>query len=624
MSAERGSNGKLVPLGLGALGVVFGDIGTSPLYAISACFNFTHIAVTPAHVFGILSLIFWALMLVITLKYVVVILNADNKGEGGVLALTALVVNTERESPRKKLYGALGILGAALFFSDGAITPAVSLLSAVEGLRIAAPDAQIPVVPITVGLLLGLFMIQKHGTGSVGRVFGPVMLGWFSILAVLGIRWISTQPQVLYAINPIYAVQFMAENQISALAVLAGVFLTVTGGEALYADMGHFGKAPIRLGWLAVVMPALVINYFGQGALLIGNPAAITNPFYLMAPEWGLLPLVAIATAAAIIASQAVIAGVFTVTRSAVSLGLLPRVRVEHSSAENEGQIYVPSANWMLMIASIALVLGFGSSAGLAGAYGLAVSGAMSIEIPLALSLIKSRSGAESLPLRIGLSFLFVIDTAFLLANLTKLQEGGWLPLLSGLTLYWLMQTWRRGRASVMTRLLRQQKPVRELLDEIKADPPVRVPGMAVFLDPKATGMPRALLSNLKFNRVLHEKVVLLSVVTREQPRVPAGKRLHLSQLGEGIVRLVADVGFLEKPNIVQILRDAAALGIAYDPEETTFFVSREELIAGQRSDLPPLRRKAFIQMSRNAQVAADYFGVPSGRVVEIGTRVEI
>ena len=624
MSAERGSNGKLVPLGLAALGVVFGDIGTSPLYAISACFTYSRITVTAPHVFGMLSLIFWSLMLVISLKYVSVVLNADNKGEGGVLALTALVVNTERESPRKKFYGALGILGAALFFSDGAITPAISVLSAVEGLHVAAPDAQIPIVPITVGLLIGLFMIQKHGTASMGRIFGPVMFGWFSILAVMGVSWIVQQPQVLYAINPIYAFEFLTDHQISSLAILAGVFLTVTGGEALYADMGHFGRSPIRLAWMLVVMPALLLNYFGQGAMLIVNPQAIDNPFYRMAPDWGLMPLVILATAATIIASQAVISGVFSVTRSAVSLGLLPRVRVEHSSAENEGQIYVPSANWILMIASIALVLHFGSSAGLAGAYGLAVSGAMTIVTPLILSLIKSRTGRESLPLRIGLSFLFVIDIAFLLANLTKLQDGGWLPLVSGLTIYWLMQTWRRGRASVLARLMREQKPVRELLDEIKKDPPVRVPGMAVFLDPKATGMPRALLSNIKFNRVLHEKVVLLSVVTREQPRVPAGKRLHLSQLGEGIVRLVADVGFLEKPNIVQILRDAASLGIAYDPEETTFFVSREELIPGQRSDLPPLRRKAFIQMSRNAQVASAYFGVPSGRVVEIGTRVEI
>ncbi|MFO1469094.1 MAG: KUP/HAK/KT family potassium transporter [Steroidobacteraceae bacterium] len=624
MSAERGTNGRLLPLALAALGVVFGDIGTSPLYALNSCFTFARISVTPEHVYGLLSLIFWALMLVITVKYIAVILNADNKGEGGVLALTALVVNTERESPRKGLYGALGVLGAALFFSDGAITPAVTVTSAVEGLKVAAPDAQIPAVPITVGILIGLFMIQRHGTGSVGKVFGPVMLLWFAILATMGLSWIVVQPQVLQAVNPLHAIAFLADHQISALAILAGVFLTVTGGEALYADMGHFGKSPIRLSWLAVVMPALVLNYFGQGALLISHPQAISSPFYLMAPEWGLLPLVAIATAAAVIASQAVISGVFTVTRSAVSLGLLPRVRVEHSSAENEGQIYVPSTNWALMIGSTALVLGFGSSAALAGAYGLAVSGAMSLEIPLTLSLLKSRSGRESLPLRIGLSLLFIVDLSFLLANMTKLEEGGWLPLASALTLFWLMQTWRRGRISVNTRTMRQQKPVREMLDEIRANPPVRVPGLAVFLDPKPTGMPRALLSNLKFNRVLHERVVLLSVVTREQPRVPAGKRLHLSQLGEGIVRLVADVGFLEKPNIVQILREAASLGIAYDPEDTTFFLSREELIAGQRSDLTALRRRAFMQMSRNAQVATEYFNIPSGRVVEIGTRVEV
>lgn len=624
MSAERGSNGRLVPLALGALGVVFGDIGTSPLYALNSCFSYAGVSVTAPHVFGFLSTIFWSLMLVISLKYVGVVLNADNKGEGGVLALTALVMNTERESPRKGLYGALGVLGAALFFSDGAITPAISVLSAVEGLHIAAAGAQIPVVPITVGLLIGLFMIQNRGTGSMGKMFGPVMLLWFLVLAALGVSWVVTEPRVLYAVNPLYAAAFMSDHQVSALAILAGVFLTVTGGEALYADMGHFGKAPIRLSWMIVVMPALLLNYFGQGAMLMQRPQAITNPFYFMAPDWGLLPLVVLATAATIIASQAVISGVFSATRSAVSLGLLPRVRIEHSSAEREGQIYVPSTNWVLMMASISLVLGFGTAAGLAGAYGLAVSGAMTIVTPLTLSYLKSRDGRESLPLRVGLASLFVVDIAFLLANLTKLQEGGWLPLVSGLTLFWLMQTWRRGRTMVMNRLLRQQKPARELLEEIRADPPVRVQGLAVFLDPKPTGIPQALLSNLKFNRVLHERVVLLSVVTREQPRVLPGKRLHLSQLGEGIVRLVADVGFLQKPNIVQILREAASLGIAYDPEDTTFFISREELIAGQRSDLSPLRRRAFIQMSRNAQVATEYFGVPSGRVVEIGTRVEV
>ena len=624
MSAERGSNGRLAPLALGALGVVFGDIGTSPLYSLNSCFTYSRIEASAPHIYGFLSTIFWTLMLVISLKYVAVVMNADNKGEGGVLALTALVMNTERETPRKRLYAVLGVLGAALFFSDGAITPAISVLSAVEGLHVAAPQAQIHVVPITVGLLIGLFMIQKRGTGAVGKLFGPVMLLWFAVLAIMGVNWIVKEPQVLYALSPVYAVSFLADHQVSSLAILAGVFLTVTGGEALYADMGHFGKAPIRLGWMTVVLPALLLNYFGQGALLMERPQAIANPFYFMAPDWGLLPLVVLATAATIIASQAVISGVFSVTRSAVSRGLLPRVRVEHFSAENEGQIYVPSTNWVLMVASIALVLGFGSSAGLAGAYGLAVSGAMTIVTPLTLSYLKSRDGRDSLPLRVGLSCLFVVDIAFLLANLTKLQDGGWVPLSSGLVIFWLMQTWRVGRTLMMNRIMRQQKPVRELLDEIRADPPVRVPGLAVFLEHKATGMPRALLSNLKFNRVLHERVVLLSVVTREQPRIPRAQRLHLSQLGEGIVRLVADVGFLEKPNIVQILREAAPLGINYDPDDTTFFLSREELVAGQRSDLPPLRRRAFIQMSRSAQVVTDYYGIPSGRVVEIGTRIEI
>jgi KUP system potassium uptake protein len=624
MSGDLNSGRRVVPLALAALGVVFGDIGTSPLYAMSACFTGPNIQVTPEHIFGVLSLIFWTLVLVILLKYVVVVLNADNKGEGGVLALTALVINTERASPRRRIYGTLGILGAALFFADGAITPAISVLSAVEGLHVAAPAAGIPVLPITVVVLVGLFLIQRHGTGSVGRVFGPVMLGWFAILAVMGVGWIVREPQVLYALDPSHAIELISQHQISALAVLAGVFLTVTGGEALYADMGHFGKSPIRLGWMCVVMPALVLNYFGQGALLIQNPAAISNPFYLMAPEWFLWPLVVIATAATVIASQAVISGVFSVTTQAVSLGLFPRLRVEHSSAEYAGQIYVPTMNWILMIAALALVVSFGSSAALAGAYGLAVSGAMTIVTPLILSLIKSRTGRESRTLRAGLSLLFIIDIAFLLSNLTKLGDGGWLPLLSGFIIYWLMQTWASGKAAVMARLLRDQKPVRDFLEDLKRDPPVRVSGTAIFMDAKASGIPRALLNNIKFNRVIHERVVLLTVVTREQPRVPAAKRLSVTPVCEGIVRLVAQVGFMEKPSILEILRDAEAYGIVYEPENTTYFLSREELLPGQRSDLPPLRRRAFMQMARSAQVVADYYGLPPGRVIEIGTRLEI
>jgi KUP system potassium uptake protein len=611
-------------MALAALGVVFGDIGTSPLYAFSACFTGPDIAVTPEHIFGILSLIFWSLVLVILLKYVGVVLNADNKGEGGVLALTALVINTERASPRRKIYGTLGILGASLFFADGAITPAISVLSAVEGLKIAAPTADIPVLPIVVVVLIGLFVIQRQGTGSVGRVFGPVMLGWFAILMVMGMSWVVRDPRVLMSLDPTRGMRLFMEHKVGALAVLAGVFLTVTGGEALYADMGHFGKTPIRLGWVCIVMPALVINYFGQGALLIENPAAVSNPFFLMAPSWSLWPMVILSTAATVIASQAVISGVFSVTTQAVSLGLLPRLRVLHSSADNAGQIYVPTMNWALMVAAIALVLGFGSSSALAGAYGLAVSGAMTIVTPLTLSLIKSRTGRDSLALRTGLSLLFIIDIAFLAANLTKLPDGGWLPLAAGLFIYWLMQTWQSGRASVLARLLREQKPVRDFLEDLKRDPPVRVSGTAIFLDAKASGIPRALLNNIKFNRVIHERVVLLTVVTREQPRVAESKRLTVTPVCDGIVRVVAQVGFMEKPNILDILRDAEAYGVPYEPDATTFFLSREELLRGQRSDLPPLRRRAFMQMARSAQVIADYYGLPPNRVVEIGTRLEI
>jgi KUP system potassium uptake protein len=450
------------------------------------------------------------------------------------------------------------------------------------------------------------------------------MLGWFAILAVMGVSWIVREPGVLLALDPTRALKLLSQHQISSLGVLAGVFLTVTGGEALYADMGHFGKAPIRLGWICVVMPALVLNYFGQGAMLIENPAAISNPFYLMAPAWSLWPLVMIATAATVIASQAVISGVFSVTTQAVSLGLLPRLRVLHSSADNVGQIYVPTMNWILMFAALALVMGFGSSAALAGAYGLAVSGAMTIVTPLTLSLIKSRTGRDSRALRAGLSLLFIIDIAFLMANLTKLEEGGWLPLASGLIIYWLMQAWQSGRASVMARTLREQKPVRDFLEDLKRDPPVRVPGTSIFLDAKASGIPRALLNNIKFNRVIHERVVLLTVVTREQPRIAQSKRLTVTALCEGIVRVVAQIGFMETPNITEILRDAEALGVPYEPEHTTFFLSREELLPGLRSDLSPLRRRAFMQMARNAQVIADYYGLPPNRVVEIGTRLEI
>jgi KUP system potassium uptake protein len=624
MSGEHKSSAKLAPLALAALGVVYGDIGTSPLYAVSACFTGPGIAVTPEHIFGVLSLIFWSLVLVILLKYVSVVLNADNKGEGGVLALTALVINTARQSPRRILYGQIGILGASLFFADGAITPAITVLSAVEGLHVAAPDTQFPILPISMVVLVVLFVVQRHGTGSVAKIFGPIMLGWFLILAAMGLTWIVREPRVLWAIDPSHAVTLLMQHQVSSLAILAGVFLCVTGGEALYADMGHFGKNPIRLGWILVVMPALVLNYFGQGALLMQNPAAISNPFYLMAPAWALWPLVVIATIASVIAAQAVISGVFSVTTQAVSLGLLPRLRVEHSSAANAGQIYVPTMNWLLMTAALALVVGFGSSAALGGAYGLAVSGAMTIVTPLTLSLMKSRTGHRSRWLRTGLSLLFIIDIAFLCANLTKLEDGGWVPLVSGLVIFWLMQTWQKGRASLMARLLREQKPVRDFLEDLKRDPPVRVAGTAIFLDPKATGIPRALLNNIKFNRVMHQRVVLLTVVARELPRIPSAKRLTVTQVCEGIVRVVAYVGFMEKLTIAEILREAENHGVPYEPEETTYFLSREELLPGRRSDLPPLRRRAFMQMARGAQVIADYYGLPPSRVVEIGTRVEI
>lgn len=623
MLSEDHSSQRVAPLCIAALAVVFGDIGTSPLYALQACFTGPNLAATPVHILGVLSLIFWSLVLVVLVKYVVVVLNADNRGEGGVLALTALVINTERASPRRKIYTALGILGAALFLADGAITPAITVLGAVEGLKLVGPG-RIPVLPIAVVILTGLFLTQRYGKGLINRLLGPLMLGWFLVLAAMGVFWILREPQVLYALNPLYGLDLLMEHQVMALAVLGGVFLAVTGGEALYADMGHFGKTPIRIAWGLLVMPALVLNYLGEGALLIEHPTAVANPFFLMAPTLVLWPLIVFAIAAAAIASRSVIAGVFFVVTQALSLGLLPRVRVDRLYSGYAGQSYVPSANWILMVTSIGLTVGFGSAASLSWAYGLAVAGAMTIVTPMILSLIKSRGGQKSLPLLMLMFVLLLVDVTFLFANLTKLSDGGWLPLVAGLTIYWLMQTWQRGRASLMSRLSRDQKPVRDFLNDLKTDPPVRVAGTAIFLDARASGIPRALLNNLKFNRVLHERVLLLTVVTVEQPRVAQSQRLAVTIVGDGIIRLVAQLGFMEKPNIIEILREAESHGIAYLPEQTTFFLSREELMLGQRSDLTPLRRKAFMQMAANAQVKADFYGLPPNRVIEIGTRIEI
>ena len=627
-SQPSSAAGGTLALSLAALGIVFGDLGTSPLYALQASFGGTlGVAATHANVIGIVSLFLWSLILMVSIKYVLVLMQADNHGEGGLLALLALLVG--ERTGRVTRHGALrwvfmAMFGTAMLYGDGVITPAISVLSAIEGIEVATPAFAHYTVPITVLILVVLFAVQPLGSGRVGVAFGPILAIWFVTIFILGMVSLVQTPGILAAFNPINGITFFARNGFKGFVALGAVVLCLTGGEALYADMGHFGKHPIRAAWIFIVMPALVLNYFGQGAMLIENPAAIENPFYLMAPQWSLYPLVIIATAATVIASQAVISGVFSVTTQAVSLGLLPRQRVEHSSAENVGQIYVPTMNWLLMGAAIALVLGFGSSAALAGAYGLAVSGAMTIVTPLTLSLIKSRTGRASRGLRAGLSLLFFIDIAFLLANLTKLEDGGWLPLASGLIFYWFMQTWQAGRASMMARLLRDQKPVRDFLEDLKRDPPVRVAGTAIFLDAKASGIPRALLNNIKFNRVIHERVVLLTVVNREQPRIAEGKRLTVTPVCEGIIRVVAQVGFMEKPNILEILRNAEAYGVPYEPEATTYFLSREELIRGQRSDLPPLRRRAFMQMARSAQVIADYYGLPPGRVVEIGTRLEI
>ena len=622
MSVERNSGGHTALLALGALGIVFGDIGTSPLYALAGCFTGAHLAVSPDNVFGVLSLIFWTITLVVLVKYVLVVLNADNKGEGGVLALTALVVNTDRESPRKKVYAMLGILGAALFFADGAITPAISVLSAVEGLQIAAPASQIPVLPITLLVLIGLFMIQKHGTGSVGRVFGPVMLGWFVVLGVMGASWIVREPRVLLAINPIDALSLLGQHRFESLAVIAGVFLTVTGGEALYADMGHFGKKPIRYAWVTVAMPALLLNYFGQGAMLIEHPQAISNPFYLMAPSWALLPLVLLATAATVIASQAVISGAYSLANQSVQMGFMPRIEVRQTSDKAQGQIYVPFTNWVLYLAVIYLVFTFQSSSNLAAAYGIAVTGTMTITTVL-ITFVMVLYWRWPLLLIVPLiAVLFTADLTFFAANAMKIPQGGWFPLGMAVISFTVLTTWKRGRKLLFEEIARQSVPMQVILDD--ADNFSRVEGTAVFLTNVGEGAPSALLHNIKHNKVLHERNILLTVIVEDKPYVTQGNRLLIDDMGKGFYRVRIFYGFMDRPDLPEALNSCATLGLPFDMMSTSFFISRAMIVSSANPGMVKWRERLFLALSKNAMNAADFFKIPTNRVIEMGTRIEI
>jgi KUP system potassium uptake protein len=611
-------------LALGALGVVYGDIGTSPLYAFRTCFvGVDGIAPTPANILGILSLIFWSLTIVISIMYAGIILRADNHGEGGVLALMELVLAKKSWLPATATV-TLGLFGAALFFSDGAITPAITVMSAVEGLSVMSPAFSGAVIPMVIIILFLLFNFQKRGTGAVGGFFGPVMVVWFLSLAVLGIGWIVRQPSVLAAINPAYAVAFLFENRGDSLVVVAAVFLAVTGGEALYADMGHFGRRPIRLAWYGLVLPSLVLNYFGQGALALSDPLTVTSPFYLLAPEWVLTPLVLLATAAAIIASQAVISGVYTVAHQAMQLGFLPRLTVVHSSDQTEGQIYAPAANWILMWATIGLVLAFGSSDGLAGAYGVAIVGAMLVNNVFVIAWLGAQQERRARILLAVACFVLVIELAFLTANSLKIPAGGWLPLAASGMILTIMLTWRDGRLAGLDQLLRRQMPLRTLIALATSDELNRAPGTTVYLDSSANSVPRALQRMIESHKTIHERVVLLTVETTDEPRSEKGQRVTVRELAPGLYRVVARYGFMESRSVPSLLAEAEGEGLPYRPAETIYILGQKNILVTGRSGLARWRKRLYAAMARNARPAAYHFGLPPGRVIEIGEQLEI
>lgn len=611
----------------GAIGVVFGDIGTSPLYAMKETFAGPHpLALDPLHILGVLSLIFWSVTIVVSVKYVIFIMRADNRGEGGSLALLALVSKAAQGRPQlAAVVAALGIFAAALFYGDSMITPAVSILSAVEGLQVVAPALDQWVVPATICILVVLFAVQSHGTDKVGRVFGPIMTSWFIVLAILGIRNIGLHPEVLKALSPHYAVLFMLHDGKLAFLALGSVVLAVTGAEALYADMGHFGRLPIRLGWYLLVLPALTLNYFGQGALLLSYPDALDNPFFRLAPAWAGIPLLILATCATVIASQAVISGAFSVTRQAIQLGYLPRMTIIHTSEHEIGQIYIPVLNWTLMVFVITLVLGFRTSSNLASAYGVAVTGTMLIDACLIGMVMLLLWGWKRRRVAVLLGVFMTLDLAFFLANATKIPHGGWFPLAVALAVFVFLTTWKRGRALLMGHLRANNMPVDLFLTSL-SERVARVPGTAIFLTGTTEGIPPALLHNLKHNKVIHERVVILTVSMEEVPLVSADRRVETIELAPGFQRLVLRFGFMEETNIPKTLAQARTdqLGFFYEPMSISYFLSRETIIPSNAPGMALWREHLFAWMARSATGAMDFFHLPSNRVVELGSQVEI
>lgn len=616
---------SLLPVTLTAIGVVYGDIGTSPLYAMKECFFGSH-SVPPSHanVLGVLSLIVYSLVLVISIKYIAIVMRADNQGEGGILSLTALLPQRHRNPDAWAPLLLMGIFGAALLYGDGMITPAITVLGAVEGLTVATPLFEAYVVPTTVVVLVAVFAIQRYGTDRVGRLFGPIMVLWFVAIAILGIMSLRHRPEVLTAVDPRHAVTFFREHGWHGFAVLGAVFLVVTGGEALYADMGHFGKRPIRVAWFALVLPALLLNYFGQGALLLADPDAAHQPFFRLAPEWALFPLVALATAAATIASQALISGAFSLTRQAIQLGYSPRLDIQHTSHHEMGQVYVPQVNWILMLSTILIVVGFGSSTALAAAYGIAVTMTMVVTTVLLHVVATERWGWSPAAAFTVTGIFLTIDVAFFGANLLKITQGGWLPLIIGGVLFTLMTTWKTGRHIVAARLTARAMPIDEFLARVTEVRPARVPGTAVFMTAQPQGTPPALVHNLRYNKVLHEHVVRLMVITKPVPIVAPDDRIVLTAFDHRISDVVVQYGFMEEPDVPKALIQAQGQGLTIDDQDVIYFLGRETLIVTKGSGMATWRERLFILMTRNAVRATTYFHVPAERVVELGVQVEI
>jgi KUP system potassium uptake protein len=616
----------IAALTVAAIGIVYGDIGTSPLYTMKTVFSAEHgLALTPANLLGVVSLIVWGLTIIVSLKYVTLILRADNRGEGGIMALMALaLLSVGKNSRRYYPLMLMGLFGATLFYGDSVITPAISVLSAIEGLEVAAPLLQPYVVPLTVLVVIALYALQSHGTAGIGKWFGPIMLVWFLALAAMGVINILKAPEILAALNPWHALMFLDRNRLIAFIALGAVVLAFTGAEALYADMGHFGKRPIRLAWSLVVFPALALNYLGQGGLLLANPTAISNPFYQQLGAWSIYPLVILSTIATVVASQATISGTFSMTKQAIALGFLPRMRVVHTSAGEIGQIYLPLVNYLQLMAVLGAVIGFGSSDNLAAAYGIAVTATMLVTTVLTFFVIRYDWKYNIVLACAATGFFLIIDLAFFSANALKILHGGWFPLLLGAILFTVMLTWKNGREIVFQNLQKHAVPLEDFLPSLFIAPPLRVPGTAVFLRGESDGVPHAMLHNLSHNKVLHERVVFLTIHIQEVPYVPSGERIQIQDLGHNCYQLNLRYGFKDEPDIPKVLEQAAAHGLAFEMMETSFFIARQTLISTPGSGMALWRERLFVAMSRNARGAADYYQIPANRVIELGTQIEI